>query len=83
MIGAKLGDQRNSTSEGRFKSANQRLTSRGSPPFVAESQVLIGRFETRWSRLTAAKLQASFGDSFVKPKKNHYFFQMTRDMRDI
>ena len=36
MIGAKLNDQRNSRNAGRFKSTNQRLASRGSPPWGFE-----------------------------------------------
>jgi len=32
MIDAKLSDQRNSRNAGRFKSTNQRLAYRGSPP---------------------------------------------------
>ena len=46
MIGAKLSDQRNA---GRFKPTNQRLASHGFPAGsqkTAESQALIGRFET-------------------------------------
>ena len=43
MIGAKLSDQRNSRNADRFKSINQRLASRGSPPWFKS---LIDRFET-------------------------------------
>ena len=67
MIGAKLSDQRNSRNAGRFKSTNQRLASHGFPAGsqkTAESQALIGRFET--ACIPWILLVAEFGTDHIE-----------------
>ena len=64
MIGAKLSDQRNSRNAGRFKPTNPRLASHGFPAGsqkTAESQALIGRFET-----ACIPLVAEFGTDHIE-----------------